>query len=75
MSIASIESCTHCGSDEGYYTKDYVKGHTVTRFTFDGSEAENTDMYEGLSHRMGKVAYCLNCHKRLFKMEEALGHE
>lgn len=75
MSIAPIESCPHCGSDEGYYTKDYVVGRTNHNYNFDGSEAENGDYYEFLKHKRGKIAYCKNCDKKLFSMEEVLVHE
>jgi len=72
MIKAAFENCPYCGSDGGFYTKDYVSGHATTRFMFDGSDADNSDMYEGLSHRMGKVAYCLDCHKSLFKMKDVV---
>jgi hypothetical protein len=46
-----------------------VSGRITTRFKFDGSEAENGDMYEYLKYKGGKYAYCLNCNKQIFRME------
>jgi len=67
--IVPIEVCPHCGDSRGFYTKDYVIGTVVTRYTFRGELEENGDMYEGLKHTVGKCAYCLNCNKRLFKVD------
>jgi len=68
--MRTIEECPYCGDDQGYYTKEQVRGRITYAFNFDGSEAENGDMYDGLSYSGGKYAYCLNCDKRLFRMEE-----
>lgn len=68
MSKEELEKCPHCGCGS-YYTKMQANGPIKTYFNFDGTEAENGEMYEGLSYRGGKYAYCANCHKRLFKME------
>jgi len=62
------DKCPHCGSDDGYYNKQQLSGTAIYRFKFDGSEAENGDMYDLLRCKGGKIAYCLNCDKRLFKM-------
>jgi hypothetical protein len=67
---APINKCPYCGSDWGYYTKDYIHGSTWYRCNFDGTEADNGDMYDPLTHEAGKYAYCLSCNKRLFKMSE-----
>lgn len=65
---APIDKCPHCGSNYGYYTKDYIVGKCNYNFHFDGSEAYNGAMYDGLLHRFGKYAYCTNCNKRLFRV-------
>lgn len=62
--------CKHCGSTDGFYTKNSYKGSGIVRFNFDGSEAENGTMYDGLTHTQSKYTYCLSCDKRLFKTEE-----
>ncbi|GED72610.1 hypothetical protein BRE01_63120 [Brevibacillus reuszeri] len=68
MSKTQLAECPHCGSDEGYYTKTQVSGSVRYHGGFDRSERENGDMYEHLSHKSGKVAYCSACDKRLFKL-------
>ena len=70
MATVIDEKCPHCHSDEGYYTKSTYKGKGIFRFNFDGSEAENGDMYDGLVETQSKYVYCLNCDKRLFKTED-----
>ncbi|MGG3871643.1 hypothetical protein [Brevibacillus laterosporus] len=64
----TMEVCPHCGSDEGYYTKMQVSGSVRYFIGFDGSERENGNMYGSINHQGGKVAYCANCNKRLFKL-------
>jgi len=56
---APISICPHCGSGEGYYTKERVTGTAQMRYKYDGSEAENESMYDCLSFKGGKVAYSL----------------
>jgi hypothetical protein len=70
MAVAPISGCTHCGSDKGFYTKDYVVGKTQYNHNFDGSEADNGQYYEAIKHKQGEHAYCRNCNKRLFPMSE-----
>ena len=67
---APIKSCPHCGSEEGFYSKFSVSGSSVYRHNYDGSEAENSSMYDHINHRTSKYAYCQSCDKRLFKMSE-----
>ena len=62
-----MENCTHCGSNEGYYTKNNYRGSGIVRFNFDNSPAENGDMYDGLTVTQSKYVYCLSCDKRLFE--------
>lgn len=65
-----VEKCQYCGSDNGFYTKDYVSGSTRSYFNFDGTDADNGDYFEHLAVRSGKYAYCVNCDKRLFKITD-----
>lgn len=67
---APIDKCPHCGSDYGFYSKDYVCGSTRYYQHFDGTEEDNSEFYSPLEHRQGKYAYCSDCDKRLFKMNE-----
>lgn len=69
MRFSDLECCPFCGCEE-YYEKGYICGSIVTRFMFDGSESDNSEMYEGLDHtRTGRV-YCSDCHKYLGNMDD-----
>lgn len=72
MSVASINECPHWHSNEGYYIKVIYKGNGILRYNFDGSDAENDDMYDCLTDSESKYVYCLSCNKRLFKTDEML---
>lgn len=73
--IKDYDCCPHCGSDEGYYTKERAQGTIIYRRNYDGSEYENGDMYSCVSGAKGtgKWAYCLNCDKKIALMEEGAG--
>lgn len=68
--MEQLTCCPHCGYIE-YYTKDYICGSTRYFHRFDGKDRYNGEMYDHLDHNQGKWAYCVNCDKRLFKMEDA----
>ena len=70
MDKAPIDKCPHCGSNDGYYTKDYISGTCRFNHNFDGSEAYNGEMYNNLTREQGKFAYCTDCNKRLFKIAD-----
>lgn len=65
-----VEKCKYCNSSEGYYTKERVSGTVIIIYRFDGEEADNGDMYDGVRYHGGKIAYCINCDKKLFRIEE-----
>jgi hypothetical protein len=68
---APIDKCPHCGSDNGFYTKDTVKaGHLRYFYNYDGEEADNGDMWDSVRVEQGKYAYCNECHKRLFPITD-----
>lgn len=68
MVKAPIDGCQHCGSKEGFFEKQQIHGRINYRYNFDGTEADNTDIYDLTTVTRGKYAYCLHCGKRLFKM-------
>lgn len=61
MKFSELECCPFCGSEE-YYTKQYVYGTLRYNERFDGEEAENTELYDGLNcgNYSGRV-YCREC--------------
>lgn len=70
MPKAPINRCPYCGSEKGFLSKDYICGPSWVNYNFDGSEADNDEMYDTTKVTIGKYAYCCNCGKRLFKMSE-----
>lgn len=64
--------CPHCGNEESYYVKQEARGPIYYLINFDGSEADNTEMYEGLRYTTGKYGYCSGCNKRLFKVDRSM---
>lgn len=64
--------CPYCGSEKFYIEQSY-KGTCsfYMRFDMDNDNVENGEMYSSATHKtIGKYAYCANCFKRLFKVEE-----
>lgn len=65
-----IKCCPYCGGEE-YYIKQSYKGTCKYNIRFDGKEAENGDMYENTEYiNTSKYAWCNECNKRLFKLED-----
>lgn len=65
-----IKCCPYCGSEE-YYIKQRYKGVCNYNMRFDGKEAENGGMWEDASFiNTSKYAWCSECNKRLFKIED-----
>ncbi|WP_336769854.1 hypothetical protein [Bacillus bombysepticus] len=67
---APIDGCSYCGSKLGYYTKEQASGSLQYQHNFDGSEKDNATVFDGLTFKGGKFAYCISCDKRLFKMDD-----
>lgn len=70
---APISECPHCGSDEGYYIKERFSGTREYHFNYNGQERDNSHFYDTAKGTSSKYTYCIDCHKRLFKVEEVGG--
>lgn len=73
--MLKIKECPKCHSKEGYYIKISYKGSGIYRYGFinnngEQEQIENGDMYDCLLSNYSKYYYCLNCHKRIGKIEE-----
>ncbi|MCR1952985.1 hypothetical protein NSA50_18455 [Clostridium sp. DSM 100503] len=60
--------CPKCGSDDGFYIKTQVTGST--RVCYDGEgvylmDGANSAIYDHLNHKDGKVAYCMECDRKI----------
>ena len=63
--------CPYCGSDE-FYVKQSYSGVCRFRMKIDGGQSNNNgEMYDYAIHNdLTKYAYCNQCEKRLFPMDE-----
>ena len=67
--IDTLTECPNCGYDE-YYAKDWVAGSQEYATRFDGKQAYNGEMWQGISTvRHGKIAYCSECRKPIARIE------
>lgn len=58
--LSELTECPRCGS------VDYrAAGHIISRYTFDGSEISNEDMYEGLAIQTSAYVYCGCCNEKI----------
>lgn len=65
-----MRECPYCGSEE-FYVKQSFTGTCRYNIRFDGEITENGEMYQYATHTdITKYAYCSDCEKRLFPMEE-----
>ena len=64
MTFEDLTCCPFCGS-EIFYEKEQAYGNIEFNSRFDGKEAENYDLYEGLSFRSSGRCYCRDCNKYL----------
>lgn len=68
VNFSNLTECPFCGYDE-LYVRQHAKGTIKYHFSFNGSEADNTDMYSMLSVTGGKNVYCSQCNKFLGNRE------
>lgn len=59
-----LTHCPKCGNDE-FYRKGRVSGHYEYQYRFDGGEANNGGLHEGLSYKEQKTCFCSKCHHNL----------
>lgn len=64
MKFEELTECPFCGNDK-FYVKEYYSGSFEFNFTFDGEPDDNSGMYDGLSVKTNKRAYCKKCGKYL----------
>lgn len=68
MKFTDLKCCPFCGHDT-YYTKNYTYGVVNFNCHFDGSEADNSYMYDNLvTKESNGYVYCAYCNKRLGNM-------
>lgn len=66
--ISELSQCPHCGGSTWYELQRY-SGVYEFRTNFDGSEAENGDMFDGATYKtISKYAYCSSCNRKIAKL-------
>lgn len=60
MEFSQLEKCPFCEC-ETFFQKFQYRGSGLYFSNFDGTEANNTDMYDGVSGESSGRAYCANC--------------
>lgn len=70
FSNLDIKECPYCGNDE-YYIHQRISGRTEFRGRYDGTEADNGHLHDGLNYiDIGKFAYCTKCRKCVFRFRK-----
>lgn len=65
-----MNQCPYCGC-ETFYTKERVCGQITVRHNFGGSEADNSEMYEGIAYKYAsKFIFCNECNKKIGKLSD-----
>lgn len=64
-----MNKCPYCGNGS-FYTKSQAYGVMIFHENFDGSPADNTNMYNNIQYRYGKRCFCSRCDKYLFTRKE-----
>lgn len=63
--------CPRCKSDGGFFTRERVTGTAHIYYNSAGDlEEEQGDMYNGLSHHGGSIAFCKDCKKPIGKTKD-----
>lgn len=62
MQFTDLKCCPFCGC-EMYYEKQTVKGQIEYNSMFNGKEAPNDNLYEGLNYYYSGKCYCRECGK------------
>ncbi|EOU2044929.1 hypothetical protein C4D43_09685 [Clostridium perfringens] len=69
----NMKECPYCKSDEGYFFRSSYRGKYHERYNFDGElDEEMGDIHDNAIYKQGKIAYCKNCGKKLFKVNDSL---
>lgn len=62
-----FQECPYCGCNE-FYVNEYISGPARFHYRFDGSEADNGELYEATTTKeTGVYAYCAECDKKVFR--------
>ncbi|XZI52491.1 hypothetical protein ACSXD3_06305 [Clostridium perfringens] len=67
-----MKECPYCKSDEGYFFRSSYRGTYHERYNFNGEIDEDIhDIHSDTVYKQGKIAYCRNCGKKLFRVDNS----
>lgn len=64
--VSELTECPHCNGTTYYYMSQVSK-HITTWVNFDGSDADNSEMFTSLNSKAMKFIFCADCHKKIAK--------
>lgn len=64
-----VEECPVCGFSE-FYVSVSMSGKTSYFYKFNSDHANNSELHECLTYRMGKTAFCAKCNEKIGKLKE-----
>lgn len=66
----NIKECPFCGHDT-YFIKQRYSGYCEYQIRYDNEETDNGELLYGAEFKnVSKYAWCSNCRRRLFKIED-----
>lgn len=68
MTDKKLTNCPNCGHDE-FYRKGHASGYFSYHYRFDGQDAHNENLHDGLTYKENKTCFCSNCHLKLGVIE------
>ena len=67
---APFNKCPFCSSNEGFFTREQIHGAIRFRYNFDGSEKDNSNVYNDVNFTGGRAAYCISCNRLIFRFDD-----
>lgn len=64
MNSKNLTNCPNCGHDE-FYRNGHASGSYAYYYRFDGEEANNGNLHDGLTYKENKTCFCSQCHLSL----------
>ncbi|WP_298151105.1 hypothetical protein [Flavobacterium sp.] len=61
--IGELKSCPHCQSTGGYFRNMRMSGETEYHYNYDGTDAINDHIHDGLNYVEQKTLFCIDCKK------------
>lgn len=69
-SVHTVTECPKCGETDGFFIRTRVSGVIQINYSFDGTSVDNSGMYDSMTHRDLKFAYCSVCRHKLGRWDE-----